>query len=197
MRKFIIGIGGASGAIYGVRLLEALREAADVETHLVMSRTAQINLRVETDWKPEDVRALANVSYKISDVGAAVSSGSFKTDGMVIAACSMKTLSGIVHSYADDLLVRAADVCLKDRRPLILMPREAPLHMGHCKLLYEASQLGAIIAPPLPAMYNRPQTVDDIVNHTVGRVLDLMGVDTALVKRWAGVSDAADPDDDA
>jgi len=188
-RKLIIGISGASGVIYGVRMLEILKSIEDVETHLVMSRTAQLNLRVETDSDLDDVIALADYHYKIGDVAAAISSGSFQTDGMILSACSMKTLSGIVHSYADDLIIRAADVCLKDRRPLILMPREAPLHLGHCKLLYEAAKLGAIIAPPMPAFYNHPESVDDIINHTVGRVLDLVGIDTEIVSRWSGVSE--------
>jgi len=192
MKKIIVGISGASGVIYGVRLLEKLREAGGVETHLVMSQTAPMNLKYETDWSLADVRALADVCYKVNDVAAAIASGSFKTDGMVVAACSMKTLSGIAHSYADNLLMRAADVCLKDRRPLILMPRETPLHAGHCKLLYEASMLGAIIAPPMPAMYARPQTVDDIIDHSVGRVLDLLDIECDFVKRWSGGADAGE-----
>ncbi len=186
MKKIIVGIGGASGVIYGVRLLEKLREAKDVETHLVMSKTAQMNLGFETDRKPEDVRALADSVYKNTDVAASIASGSFRTDGMVVAACSMKTLSAIAHSYADNLLVRAADVCLKDRRPLILMPRETPLHAGHCKLMHEAAMLGAIIAPPMPAMYARPETVDDIIDHSVGRVLDLLDIECDFIKRWDG-----------
>jgi flavin prenyltransferase len=190
MKKIIIGISGASGAIYGVRLLEKLRQADGVETHLVMSPTAAMNLKYETEWSLADVQALADVHYKVTDVAAAIASGSFKTDGMVVAACSMKTLSGIVHSYADNLLMRAADVCLKDRRKLILMPRETPLHAGHCKLMYEASLLGAIIAPPMPAMYVRPQSVDDIIDHSVGRVLDLLDIDCDFIKRWDGGADA-------
>lgn len=186
MKKIIIGIGGASGVVYGVRLLEKLRAIDDVETHLIMSPIGQMNLGLETDLKISDVQALADVFHKFADLAAAVSSGSFKTDGMVIAACSMKTLSGIVHSYADNLLIRAADVCLKDCRPLILMPRETPLHAGHCKLLYEASTLGAVIAPPMPAMYARPQTIDDIIDHSVGRVLDLLGIECDFIKRWGG-----------
>ncbi len=184
MKKIIVGISGASGVIYGVRLLEKLRQVDEVEAHLILSTTASMNLSFETDWKAADVIALADVHYKVGDIAAAVSSGSFKTDGMIIAACSMKTLSGIVHSYADNLLIRAADVCLKDRRPLILMPRESPLHLGHCKLLYEAAQLGAVIAPPMPAMYARPNTVDDIIDHSVGRVLDLLGVESDFISRW-------------
>lgn len=186
MKRIIVGIGGASGVIYGVRLLEKLRAADEVETHLVLGQAASMTLKYETDWTPADMRALADVNYKSSDLAAAISSGSFKTDAMVVPACSMKTLSGVVHSYADNLLVRAADVCLKERRPLILMPRETPLHTGHCKLLYEASLMGAIIVPPMPAMYAKPQTVDDIIDHTVGRVLDLLGIDCDFVNRWRG-----------
>ena len=185
-KRIIIGIGGASGVIYGIRLLQVLQPLSDVETHLVVSRTGQLNIRVETDMSVEQVHGLADVVYKPGDLAAAISSGSFQTHGMIVAACSMKTLSGIVHSFADDLLIRAADVCLKDRRPLVLMPREAPMHAGHCKLLHEAAQLGAIIAPPMPAFYNRPQTLDDIINHSCGRVLDLVGIDSDIVARWQG-----------
>ncbi|MCG8440825.1 MAG: UbiX family flavin prenyltransferase, partial [Caulobacterales bacterium] len=138
MKKIIIGVGGASGVIYGVRLLEKLREVEDVETHLVMSQTAVMNLAIETDWKLADVQALADVCYKHSDIAAAIASGSFRTDAMIVAACAMKTLSAIVHSYADNLITRAADVCLKERRALVLMPRETPLHLGHCRLLAAA-----------------------------------------------------------
>lgn len=186
VKKIIVGISGASGVIYGVRLLEKLREAEDVETHLVMSQIAQMNLKFETDWKPADVLALSDVTYKNTDLAAAISSGSFRTHGMVIAACSMKTLSGVVHSYADNLLTRAADVCLKERRPLILMPRETPLHAGHCKLIHEAAMLGAIIAPPMPAMYARPATIDDLIDHSVGRMMDLLDVESDFVRRWRG-----------
>jgi len=185
-KKIIVGVGGASGVIYGVRLLEKLREADGVETHLVMSQTAVMNLGLETDWKPADVAALADHSYRHADIAASIASGSFKTDGMIVAACSMKTLSAIVHSYADNLLTRAADVCLKERRPLILMPRETPLHLGHCKLLTEAAQLGAIIAPPMPAMYAMPKSVDDLIDHSVGRVMDLLDIESDFVNRWRG-----------
>ena len=186
-KKLIIGISGASGTIYGIRLLQVLQNLEGVETHLVMSQTAQLNLRVETDFTLPELTAMADYSHKNGDLAAAISSGSFRTDGMIVAACSMKTLSGIVHSYADELLIRAADVCLKDQRPLILMPREAPLHKGHCRLLFEAADLGAIIAPPMPAFYNRPATLDDMINHTVGRVLDLVGIDAKIVDRWQGI----------
>lgn len=186
MKRIIVGIGGSSGVIYGVRLLQKLRLAGGVETHLVMSQTAIMNLELETDFGHQEVRAMADVNHRITDIAAPISSGSFITDGMIIAACSMKTLSGIVNSYADNLLIRAADVCLKDRRTLILMPRESPLHAGHCKLLHEAALLGAVIAPPMPAMYSRPQSVDEIIDHTVGRVLDLIGVNADFVRRWNG-----------
>lgn len=184
--KLIIGIGGASGVIYGIRLLEVLKDIVGIETHLVMSKTARMNVAVETDLTPADVEALADKVHSVNQVGASIASGSFKTHGMVVAACSMKNLSAIVHSHADDLLTRAADVTLKERRRLVLMPRETPLHAGHCKLMLEASQLGAIIAPPMPAMYTRPKTIDDIVNHSVGRVLDLLDIETKLVDRWQG-----------
>lgn len=188
MKKIIIGIGGASGVIYGIRLLETLRDADDVETHLVMSQTAIMNIGIETNWTARDVTALADHAYRPNDIGASIASGSFKTTGMIVAACAMKTLSTIVHSYADNLLTRAADVCLKERRPLILMPRETPLHAGHCKLLLEAAQLGAVIAPPMPGMYAKPQTVDDLIDHSVGRVLDLLDIECGIVNRWRGAN---------
>ncbi len=184
--RLIIGMAGASGLIYGIRMLEVLKDLKDVETHLVMSATAKMNAVIETDWDIAGIEAMADVVHNVRDFAATISSGSFKTDGMVVAPCSMKTLSAIAHSYADNLLVRAADVVLKEQRRLVLMPRETPLHVGHCKLMYEVAQLGAIIAPPMPALYNRPETVDDIINHSVGRVLDLFGIDPGIVKRWAG-----------
>ena len=184
-KKMIIGIGGASGVVYGIRLLEVLK-SADVETHLVMSKTARMNINIETDKSATDVEAMADEVHSVAQVGASIASGSFKTHGMIVAACSMKNLSAIVHSHADDLLTRAADVALKERRKLVLMPRETPLHAGHCELMMKASQLGAIVAPPMPAMYTRPQSIDDLVNHTVGRVLDLFDLDAGLVDRWQG-----------
>jgi 4-hydroxy-3-polyprenylbenzoate decarboxylase len=186
MKRLIVGISGASGAIYGVRMLEVLRAMEDVETHLVMSRFARMNIEIETSHDVQYVEDLADQVHSFGNQAAAISSGSFKTHGMVIAPCSMKTLSGIVHSAADSLLVRAADVVLKEHRRLVLMPREAPLHVGHCKLLYEAAQLGAVIAPPMPAFYNRPKTIDDLVNHSIGRVLDLFDLDAGILKRWEG-----------
>ena len=186
MRRLIVGISGASGVIYGIRMLEVLRAMEDVETHLVMSRFARLNIEIETTFTPQAVEDLADVVHSFGNQAASISSGSFKTDGMVIAPCSMKTLSGIAHSSADSLLVRAADVVLKEQRRLVLMPREVPLHVGHCKLLYEAAQLGAVIAPPMPAFYNQPKTIDDLVNHSIGRVLDLFDIDAEILKRWEG-----------
>lgn len=184
--RLIIGISGASGVIYGIRLLETLASLDGVETHLVMSATGRMNIHIETDREAKDVEALADVVHRNNDVGAMIASGSYRSDGMIVAPCSMKTLSAIVNSYADNLLCRAADVMLKERKRLILVPRESPLHAGHCRLLHEAALMGIDIAPPMPAFYNRPESVDDIVNHTVGRILDLIGLDAGLVKRWAG-----------
>lgn len=185
--RLIVGMSGASGVIYGIRLLEALREQADVESHLILSRGAKLNIALETAWDVRDVKALADVVHSDQNLAASLSSGSFLTAGMIIAPCSMKTLSGVVNSYADNLLVRAADVVLKEGRKLVLVPRESPLHVGHTRLLHEAATMGAIICPPMPAFYNSPQTVDDIVDHSVGRILDLFGLDTGMVKRWQGV----------
>ena len=192
MKRLIVGISGASGAIYGIRILEMLKDVGDVETHLVLSKFGRLNIEIETEHTPNYVESLADVVHGHGNQAAAISSGSFRTDGMVIAPCSMNTLSGIAHSAATNLLVRAADVVLKERRPLVLMPREVPLHVGHCKLLYEVAQLGAVIAPPMPAFYNQPATIDDLINHSVGRVLDLFGIDTGAVKRWEGSVRQAD-----
>ena len=186
MKRLIVGTSGASGVIYGIRMLEILQAVEDVETHLVMSRFGRMNVEIETSYDLDYVEGLADQLHSFGNQAASISSGSFKTDGMVVAPCSMKTLSGIVNSAADSLLVRAADVILKERRTLVLMPREVPMHVGHCKLLYEAAQLGAVIAPPMPAFYNHPKTIDDLVNHSVGRVLDLFDLDAGIVKRWAG-----------
>lgn len=184
--RLIIGMSGASGLIYGIRLLEVLQKESDVETHLIMTAAAKMNINLETDWKVADVKALADHVHSVKDISANIASGSFKTDGMIVVPCSIKTLSGIVNSYAEDLLIRAADVVLKERRRLVLVPRETPLHTGHCRLLYEASQMGIILAPPAPAFYTKPKTLDDIVNHHVGRILDLFDLDVGLVQRWEG-----------
>ena len=184
--RLIVGMSGASGVIYGVRLLEALKAESNVETHLVMSDSARMNINLETDWSAKDVLALADHVYSNRDIAASIASGSFETDGMIVAPCAIKTLSAITNSYADSLIVRAADVVLKECRRLVLVPRETPLHTGHCELLYRASQLGAIIAPPMPAHYIKPQSVDDLINHHVGRILDLFSIDCGFVKRWNG-----------
>ena len=184
--RLIVGMSGASGVIYGVRLLEVLKADSNVETHLVMSDSARMNINLETDWAAKDVLALADHVYSNRDIAASIASGSFGTDGMIVAPCAIKTLSAITNSYADSLIVRAADVVLKECRRLVLVPRETPLHTGHCELLYRASQLGAIIAPPMPAHYIKPQSVDDLINHHVGRILDLFSIDCGFVKRWNG-----------
>lgn len=188
MKRLIIGLSGASGAIYGVRLLQVLRDVADVETHLVMSQAARQTLSLETDLSLRDVQALADVVHDARDIAASISSGSFKTAGMVILPCSIKTLSGIVNSYTDTLVTRAADVVLKERRPLVLCVRETPLHLGHLRLMTQAAELGAVIMPPVPAFYHRPQTLDDIINQTVNRVLDQFDIDLPddLFTRWQG-----------
>jgi 4-hydroxy-3-polyprenylbenzoate decarboxylase len=184
--RLIIAISGASGVIYGIRLLEILRDLPDVETHLVLSNGGKLNISLETGWQVKDVEALADEVHSDQNLAATIASGSYRTDGMIVVPCSMKTLSGIVNSYADTLTVRAADVVLKEQRRLVLVPRETPLHAGHCRLLYEAAQMGAVMVPPMPAFYNDPQSIDDIINHTVGRLLDLYGIDSGLVKRWKG-----------
>jgi 4-hydroxy-3-polyprenylbenzoate decarboxylase len=193
-RRLIVGLSGASGVIYGIRLLEVLKSVDVVETHLVLSNGAKLNISLETDWQLRDVEALADTVHSDQNLAASISSGSFQTDGMAVVPCSMKTLSGIVNSYADNLVVRAADVVLKEHRRLVLLPREMPLHVGHCRLLYQAAKMGAVIAPPMPAFYNDPQTVDDIINHSVGRVLDLFGIDSGIVKRWQGPKKRASAD---
>jgi len=185
--RLIVGISGASGTIYGVRLLELLRKA-EVETHLVMSRSAEMTLAYETDFKPKDVRALASVHHAATDIGAAISSGSFPTMGMIIAPCSIRTMSEIASGVTASLLSRAADVVLKEKRRLVLAVRETPLHVGHLRSMTVLAEIGAVIAPIVPAFYNRPRTVDDIVNHTCGRLLDLFGIDIGIVKRWKGGS---------
>jgi flavin prenyltransferase len=183
--RLIVGISGASGTVYGVRLLEMLRHA-EIETHLVMSKSAEMTLAYETDLKAKDVRALASVHYPNSDIGAAISSGSFPTMGMVIAPCSIRTMSEIACGVTASLLSRAADVVLKERRRLVLAMRETPLHVGHLRNMTTLAEIGAVVAPIVPAFYNRPKTVDDIINHTCGRLLDLFGIDTGMVKRWKG-----------
>jgi flavin prenyltransferase len=186
MRKdppIVVGISGASGAIYGVRILEALG-TQKIPTHLIVSKSAALTLKEEVGLSVDAVRALAETTYQNTDVGAAISSGSFRTRGMIIAPCSIRTLSDIAYGTTDSLLSRAADVSLKERRRLVLVVREAPLHAGHLRAMLAATENGAIIVPPVPAFYHRPQTIDDIVNQTVGRCFDLFDIELGLVKRW-------------
>jgi flavin prenyltransferase len=181
--RIIVGISGASGIVYGLRLLEVLRRLG-IETHLVISKSAEITLAHETTMKVSAVKALADVVYANTDIAAAISSGSFKTRGMIIAPCSIRTVSEIATGVTSSLMSRAADVVLKERRRLVLMVRESPLHTGHLRTLTKASEIGAIIAPPMPAFYTKPETIADLVDHTVGRVLDLFDIDAGLVRRW-------------
>jgi flavin prenyltransferase len=181
--RLIVGITGASGVIYGIRMLEALL-GLPVESHLVMSKSAEMTIAYETDLKPADVKAMANVVYPVGDIGAAISSGSFRTMGMVIAPCSVRSLSEIASGVTSTLLTRAADVTLKERRRLVLMLRETPLHAGHIRSMLQVTEMGAIVAPPVPAFYTRPDSVDAIIDQTVGRVLDLFGIESGLPKRW-------------
>ena len=187
MDRIIIGISGASGVIYGIRLLQVLQDLSDIETHLVITPGGKLNISLETDFDLKTIEQLADVVHSNRNLGASIASGSFTTKMMVIIPCSMRTLSGVVTSYANNLIVRAADVVLKERRQLILVPRETPLHTGHCELLHKASLMGATLIPPNPAFYNHPESIDDIINHTVGRVLDLIGLDNDIVKRWQGI----------
>lgn len=182
-RRLIVGISGASGTVYGVRLLQVLH-GSDIETHLVMTRSAEVTLAYETDIKVKDVQALADVVHPVADIGAAISSGSFKTEGMIVAPCSIRSLAEIAYGNTTNLLSRAADVVLKERRRLVLMVRETPLHIGHLRTMTQATENGAVVMPPMPAFYARPQSLDDMINHTIGRALDLFGIDNTLVRRW-------------
>src|SRR5579871_4463922 len=184
-RRLIIGISGASGTVYGIRILELLHDT-DIETHLVMSKSAEMTLAYETDLKVKEVRALAKVNHPNGDIGASISSGSFQTMGMVVAPCSIRTMSEIASGVTSSLLSRAADVVLKEKRRLVLAVRETPLHGGHLRTMTALADIGAVIAPIVPAFYNRPQTVDDVINHTCGRLLDLFGIETGAVRRWKG-----------
>jgi 4-hydroxy-3-polyprenylbenzoate decarboxylase len=186
VKRLIVGLTGASGVIYGIRALEMLRAAA-YETHLVISPAARATIAQETDWSVSDVEALATVRHDHRDVGASIASGSFATQGMLIAPCSIKTLSAVANSYSSDLLSRAADVCLKEGRPLVLMVRETPLHKGHLKLMLAAADAGAILFPPVPAFYGRPQTVDDIITTSVGRALARLGIENQGYAEWRGM----------
>ncbi len=184
--RLVVGITGASGVIYGIRLLEALQRTP-IETHLVLSKAARITVAQETAYKVSQVEALAHVNYSPEDIGAAIASGSFATRGMVVIPCSIKSLSAIATSFTHDLLVRAADVTLKEGRPLILAVRETPLHLGHLRLMAQAAEAGAVIMPPLPAFYNHPQTLQDLIDQMVGRVLARLGIESDLLKVWTGL----------
>ena len=185
-QRIIVGISGASGAIYGVRLLQSLRNLPDVQSHLVVSDAGWLNVQQELELSRAALEALADVTYPVREVGAAIASGSFQCDGMVVAPCSMRTLAAIAHGLGDNLLTRAADVMLKERRRLVLMVRESPLHLGHLRAMVQATEMGAIIAPPVPAFYARPQSLEDMVNYSVARALDLLGFDIEF-PRWQGL----------
>lgn len=188
-RRVVVGISGASGAVYGVRLLQALRELGGIETHLVVSGAGWQNLRHELDLPRPAVEALADVVHEVANVGARIASGSFLTEGMVVAPCSMRTLAAIAHGLGDNLLTRAADVTLKERRRLVLLARESPLHLGHLRNMVAVTEMGAIVSPPVPAFYKRPRTVEDIVDHGVARALDALGIANELTTRWPGLPD--------
>lgn len=193
MKRIVVGLSGASGAIYGIRFLELLRARPDVEAHLVVSDAAKRTIVEETDWAVKDVLALAARRYDNKDIGAAIASGSFKTEGMVIVPCSVKAAASVAHCLADNLLTRAADVTLKEGRPLILVVRETPLHLGHLRVLTALAEMGAVILPPMPAFYNRPKQIEDLVDHTLARVLDRLGLPQHLVTEWQGTNRRSDP----
>jgi 4-hydroxy-3-polyprenylbenzoate decarboxylase len=184
--RIVIGINGATGVIYGIRLIQVLSSVKGVETHLIITHAGERIIEIETEYKANEIRTLAQYCYRIDDLGACLASGSFKHDGMIIAPCSMKTLSAIAHSFADNLLTRAADVTLKERRRLLLLVRETPLHLGHLRNMVRVTEMGGIIMPPIPAFYHQPHTVGDIIDHTVGKALDLFSIEHNLFDRWSG-----------
>ena len=186
-RVLIIGITGASGVIYGIRLLKVLSKNKDIETHLVISEAAEDIIRHETGWKIEDIKRLASFSYDNAEIGAKLASGSFKRDGMVIAPCSMKTLSALANSYADNLLTRSADVTLKERKRLVLLARETPLHLGHLRNMEKLTEMGGVVFPPVPAFYHKPRTIEELIDHTIGKVLDIFDIKHNLFPRWSGI----------
>ena len=190
--RLIIGITGATGAIYGVRLLEVLSKIDNVETHVIISKFGRETIKYETGYELEDVTALADFAYDIDDVGASIASGSFYRDGMIVAPCTVKTMSALANSYTENLIIRAGDVTLKERKPLVLLVRETPFHLGHLRSMVQLTEMGAIIFPPVPTFYNKPKSIDDIVNNTVGRVLDLFNIQHNLSHRWSGLR--AEPD---
>jgi polyprenyl P-hydroxybenzoate/phenylacrylic acid decarboxylase-like protein len=183
-QRLIVGITGASGIIFGTALIDALHAFGQVETHLVMTDAARVTLAHEMGISPQSIRDKVHVEHDLRNIAAPIASGSFITSGMVVAPCSMKTLASIAYCHSDNLLTRAADVCLKERRPLILLPRETPLHLGHLRAMVAAAEIGAVVMPPVPAFYNQPKTIDDIVNHIVGKVLDQLHIQHDILKRW-------------
>jgi 4-hydroxy-3-polyprenylbenzoate decarboxylase len=194
-KRLVVAITGATGAVYGVRLLEALRDQQGVESHLVVSDAGVLNLHQELGMKRKDLEALANVVHNVRDLGASIASGSFQSIGMVVAPCSMKTLASIAIGLADNLITRSADVVLKERRRLILLVREAPLNLAHLRNMVAVTEMGAIVFPPLPAFYHRPQTIEQMVDHTIGRVLDLVGLEQELSPRWGGIGEIRESGD--
>jgi 4-hydroxy-3-polyprenylbenzoate decarboxylase len=188
MIVLVVGITGASGAVYGIRLLEVLSSTRNVETHLIVSEPAEAIIKYETGRSIKEVKELASFSYDIRDIGARISSGSFKADGMIVAPCTVKTMSAIANSYSENLLIRVGDVTLKERRQLLLLVRETPLHLGHLRNMERLCEMGAIIMPPAPAFYHRPRTIEDIVDHTVGKMLDIFGIEHTLFQRWPGMA---------
>ena len=187
MKRLVVAITGASGAMYGIRLLQWLRESAQVETHLMISDAGVLSMHYELDMKRKDVEALADVVHSVRDVGACVASGSFQSEGMIIAPCSMKTLGSVAHGLSDNLITRAADVMLKERRRLVLMVRETPFNLAHLRNMTSVTEMGGIIYPPLPALYQKPQSIEEMVDHTTGRVLDLFGIQQTLAPQWQGI----------
>ena len=187
MKRLVVAITGASGAMYGIRLLQWLRESAQVETHLMISDAGVLSMHYELDMKRKDVEALADVVHSVRDVGACVASGSFQSEGMIVAPCSMKTLGSVAHGLSDNLISRAADVMLKERRRLVLMVRETPFNLAHLRNMTAVTEMGGIIYPPLPALYQKPQSIEEMVDHTAGRVLDLFGIDQTLAPQWQGI----------
>ena len=184
--RLIIGITGATGVIYGIRLLRTLRDRPDIETHLIITQAGERTIAIETEHGADDVRLLADYSYRSDDIAAAPASGSFLCEGMIVAPCSMKTLSAIANSYTDDLLTRAADVVLKERRTLVLLPRETPLHAGHLRNMLHVAEMGGVILPPVPAFYHKPRSIEDIVDHSIGKTLDIFRIEHTLFERWQG-----------
>jgi len=195
-KRIIVGLSGASGVIHGIRMLQHLQRRPDVETHLILSDTARMNIAIETDFDPDEVRRLADVVHRNNNLAASIASGSFRTHGMVVIPCSIKTLSGIANCYADTLIVRAADVVLKEYGKLVLVVRETPLHRGHLELLMRANHAGAIILPPMPAFYQGPKTIEDLVDQTVGKVFDVLGLEHELFRRWGGARLTEGADDE-